>query len=61
MYFQQLTQDILYLMSYAAVATTAAEAPVTLLGAEAADKSDPGFWDQFAALGGHWEEADDGI
>ncbi|MBQ7519823.1 MAG: 3-phosphoshikimate 1-carboxyvinyltransferase [Clostridia bacterium] len=45
----------------AAVAATAAEAPVTLLGAEAADKSDPGFWDQFAALGGHWEEADDGI
>lgn len=45
----------------AAVAATAAEGPVTVLGAEAADKSYPGFLDQLAALGGHWEEADDGI
>ena len=49
------------LVMAAAVAATAAEAPVTVLGAEAADKSYPGFLDQLAALGGHWEEADDGI
>lgn len=45
----------------AAVAATAAEGPVTILGAEAADKSYPGFLSQFAALGGHWENTDDGI
>ena len=45
----------------AAVAATAADAPVVILGAEAAAKSYPGFADQFAVLGGQWEEADDGI
>ena len=45
----------------AAVAATAADGPVTILDAEAAAKSYPGFGDQFAALGGRWEEADDGI
>ena len=41
----------------AAVAATAAEGPVTILGTEAADKSYPGFFAQFAALGGQMKEA----
>lgn len=36
----------------AAVAATAADAPVTVLGAEAAAKSYPDFWDTFGQLGG---------
>ena len=36
----------------AAIAATAADGPVTILGAEAADKSYPGFFSQFRALGG---------
>ncbi|MBQ4074054.1 MAG: 3-phosphoshikimate 1-carboxyvinyltransferase [Clostridia bacterium] len=36
----------------AAVAATVCEGPVTILGAEAADKSYPGFFRDFASLGG---------
>ena len=37
----------------AAVAATACEGPVTILGAEAVNKSYPGFWRDFEALGGN--------
>lgn len=37
----------------AAVLATACQGPVTILGAEAADKSYPGFFADFAALGGN--------
>ena len=37
----------------AAVAATACENPVTILGAEAVSKSYPHFWRDFEALGGH--------
>ena len=36
----------------AAVAATACEGPVTILGVEAVNKSYPGFWRDFEALGG---------
>ena len=36
----------------AAVAATACAGPVTILGAEAVNKSYPHFWKDFAALGG---------
>ena len=36
----------------AAVAATACSAPVTILGAEAVNKSYPGFWDDYRHLGG---------
>jgi len=36
----------------AAVAATACSAPVTILGAEAVNKSYPGFWDDYRILGG---------
>jgi 3-phosphoshikimate 1-carboxyvinyltransferase len=37
----------------AAVAATACAGPVTILGAEAVNKSYPDFWKDFEALGGH--------
>lgn len=40
----------------AAVAATCCSGPVTLLGAQATDKSYPGFWNDYAALGGQIEE-----
>ncbi len=36
----------------AAIAATACQGPVTILGAEAVNKSYPGFWRDFEALGG---------
>ena len=36
----------------AAVAATVCQGPVTILGAQAADKSYPGFFEEFARLGG---------
>lgn len=36
----------------AAIAATACQGPVTVLGAEAVNKSYPGFWQDFEALGG---------
>ena len=36
----------------AAIAATACQGPVTILGAEAVSKSYPGFWREFEALGG---------
>ncbi|MBR5109025.1 MAG: 3-phosphoshikimate 1-carboxyvinyltransferase [Clostridia bacterium] len=36
----------------AAIAATACQGPVTLLGAEAVDKSYPDFWNDFAQMGG---------
>ncbi|MGN0743363.1 MAG: 3-phosphoshikimate 1-carboxyvinyltransferase, partial [Candidatus Fimadaptatus sp.] len=40
----------------AAIAGSVADGPVTILGAQASDKSYPGFFDRFAALGGRAEE-----
>ena len=40
----------------ASIAAAWAEEPVTVLGAEAVSKSYPGFFDQFAALGGQAKE-----
>lgn len=40
----------------AAIASTVCCAPVTILGAEAVEKSYPGFWADFAALGGVFTE-----
>lgn len=37
----------------AAIAATVCLSPVTILGAEAVNKSYPGFWRDFEALGGH--------
>ena len=37
----------------AAIAATACKGPVTILGAEAVNKSYPDFWKDFEALGGH--------
>lgn len=39
-----------------AVAATRADGPVVLTGAESVAKSYPGFWADYAALGGIWEE-----
>lgn len=44
-------QDHRVVMS-AAIAATVCKAPVTILGAEAAEKSYPGFFEDFARLGG---------
>lgn len=40
----------------AAIAATCAFDPVTILGAQCADKSYPRFWAEFARLGGHYEQ-----
>ena len=40
----------------AAVASTICREPVTLLGAEAVEKSYPAFWQDFRALGGEARE-----
>ena len=40
----------------AAIAGSVADGPVTILGAHASDKSYPGFFEKFAALGGRAEE-----
>lgn len=45
----------------AAVAGSAASGPVTILGAQAVDKSYPGFFEQFAALGGRVEEKENAV
>ena len=37
----------------AAIAATVCSEPVTILGAEAVNKSYPAFWSDFNALGGH--------
>ena len=39
----------------AAIAATAAQAPVTILGAECVSKSYPGFWEEYKRLGGQYE------
>ena len=39
----------------AAIAATLASGPVTVLGAKCVEKSYPGFWDVYQALGGHYE------
>jgi 3-phosphoshikimate 1-carboxyvinyltransferase len=36
----------------AAIAASACAGPVTIRGAEAVNKSDPSFWDEYASLGG---------
>ena len=40
----------------AAIASTVAEAPVTILGAECVSKSYPSFWQEFRRLGGQYEQ-----
>lgn len=40
----------------AAIASTAASEPVTILGAECVKKSYPDFWSEFTRLGGHYEQ-----
>jgi 3-phosphoshikimate 1-carboxyvinyltransferase len=40
----------------AAIAVTAAEAPVTIIGAECVAKSYPKFWEVYKALGGNYEQ-----
>lgn len=40
----------------AAVAATVCRGPVTVLGAEAVEKSYPGFWKDYQKLGGHYEQ-----
>ena len=40
----------------AAIAATACSRPVTILGAEAVNKSYPQFWDEYARLGGQYEQ-----
>jgi len=40
----------------AAIAATACKEPVTILGAEAVNKSYPAFWDEYRRLGGHYEQ-----
>lgn len=39
----------------AAIAATAAQGPVTILGAECVSKSYPGFWEEYKRLGGQYE------
>ena len=39
----------------AAIAATAANGPVTILGAECVSKSYPGFWEEYKRLGGQYE------
>lgn len=40
----------------AAIASTVAEAPITILGAECVCKSYPSFWQEFRRLGGQYEQ-----
>lgn len=40
----------------AAIASTIASGPVTILHAECVKKSYPGFWEDFEKLGGHYEQ-----
>ena len=40
----------------AAVASTVAHGPVTILGAECVSKSYPAFWSEFTRLGGYYEQ-----
>ena len=40
----------------AAIAATVCHGPVTVLGAECVKKSYPGFWDEYAKLGGVYEQ-----
>jgi 3-phosphoshikimate 1-carboxyvinyltransferase len=40
----------------AAIAATAAEGPVTIIGAECVAKSYPKFWEVYKALGGNYEQ-----
>ena len=40
----------------AAIAATVASGPVTILGAQCASKSYPTFWDEYARLGGNYEQ-----
>ena len=41
-----------------AVASILCREPLTLVGAECVAKSYPDFWEDFAALGGHYEQCD---
>ncbi len=40
----------------AAIAATVCTDPVTIIGAEAVNKSYPKFWDEYRKLGGHYEQ-----
>lgn len=39
----------------AAIAATVSTAPVTILGADAVNKSYPSFWEEYQRIGGHYE------
>ena len=40
----------------AAIAATVCQQPVTILGAEAVNKSYPRFWEEYRRLGGYYEQ-----
>ena len=40
----------------AAIAATACREPVTILGAQCVEKSYPQFWEEYARLGGNYEQ-----
>lgn len=40
----------------AGIAATVCKQPVTILGAECSEKSYPQFWEEYASLGGHYEQ-----
>jgi 3-phosphoshikimate 1-carboxyvinyltransferase len=40
----------------AAIAATVCKAPVTILGAQCVEKSYPTFWEEYARLGGQYEQ-----
>ena len=40
----------------AAIAATVADGPVSILGAQCVAKSYPSFWEEYRALGGHYEQ-----
>lgn len=40
----------------AAIAATCCREPVAILGAQCVQKSYPGFWEEYARLGGHYEQ-----
>ena len=44
------------LIMAAAIAATSADGPVKILNAECVSKSYPGFWNDYAALGGKYEQ-----
>ena len=46
---------ILFAATISAIAATASAAPVTILGAQAVNKSYPSFWEAYKRLGGFFD------